>query len=157
MSFHPCKLLFSVLFSLTIGCAWNVLPVSAEDGAIIEAQKIFKQFVDLERAYDSSQAELFAPTATIRDTRVYQDGQSKTLSWTGDNYKQIIKAQLPVAKARGEQIQYSQVAYAREGNNVRVKCIRYNALRKFSSPLELLIAPNGKGWKIVEESLQSQP
>lgn len=129
----------------------------ADDPAILEAQKLFKQFVDSEHNYDPAQAELYAPNATIKDTRVYSDGPSQTLTWNGDNFRAIVKAQLPVAKARGEQNVYSQVNYIREGNNVRIKCIRSSVQKKFSAPMEIVVAPAGKGWKIVEESCQSQP
>jgi hypothetical protein len=132
-------------------------PAKADDPAVVEAQKLFKQYVDSEHNYDPSQAELYAPNANIKDVRVYSDGQSKTLSWTGDNYKQIVKAQLPVAKARGEQNTYSQVNYIREGNNVRIKCVRASVQKKFSAPMEIVVAPVGKVWKIVEENCQSQP
>ncbi len=145
-------LLLTCLFLVT--CA---SPALADDPAVTEAQKLFKQFTELEHAYDPAQGELYSPTAVIKDTRIYQDGHNNTLTWTGDSYKQIIKAQLPVAKARNEQNVYSQVSYSREGNNVRIKCSRFSALKKFTGPMELLVAPNGKGWKIIEESCQSQP
>jgi hypothetical protein len=132
--------------------------IASEDTCILEAQKLFKQYTDLERAYDPSQSDLFSSTAAIRDTRVYQDGTNKLFTWSGENYKLIIKAQMPVSRARGEQYVYSQVTYAREGNNVRIKCNRYSPQKKAGAPLEMLVAPNGKnGFKIVEEICQSQP
>lgn len=134
------------------------LEALADDPAIGEAQKLFKQYVDLEKAYDPLQADLYSAQAVIKDTRVYQDGQSKTLTWTGENYKQIIKAQLPVARSRNEQYAYSQINFTKEGANVRVRCMRALPARKYSSPLELLLSPAGKnGWKIIEENCQSQP
>ena len=119
---------------------------------------MFRQYTDLEHAYDPALSELFSPGATIKDTRIYQDGSNKLLTWTGDNYKLIIKARLPVAKVRNEQFVYSQVSYTREGNNVRIKCLRYSPQKKIGGPLEMLVAPNGKNsWKIIEEICQSQP
>jgi len=135
-----------------------ISPALADDAATLDAQRLFKQFVDLEHAYDPAQADLFASSAVIKDTRVYQDGPTKTYNWTGDNYRAIIKAQLPVQKVRGEQYNYSQVSYMREGNNVRIKCTRSMPQRKFSAPFELLLAPSAKqGYKIIEETFQSQP
>lgn len=134
--------------------------LAADDPAIIEAQKVFKQYVDLERAYDPAQADLYAGTASIKDTRVYQDGQSKTLNWTGDSYKQIIKAQLPVARARNEQFNYQQATFTREGNNVRLKCLRVSSAKKYSAPMEIVFSNGGKPgapMKIIEENCQSQP
>lgn len=150
-SFAALSGLSIVLFLLSPALAFD-------DPSILEAQRLFKQFVDLERAYDPAQADLYAPQAVIKDTRVYQDGENKTLTWTGDSYRQIIKAQLPVARARNEQFVYSQMSYSKEGNNVRLRCTRSLPSRKFSSPLEMVFAPAQKnGWKIVEETCQSQP
>lgn len=144
------------IFAGFLFCTSGVL--SFDDPAIVEAQKLFKQYTDLEHAYDPAQADLFSPTASIKDTHLYQEGPAKTLTWTGENYKLIIKAQLPIAKARGEQYVYSQLSFTREGNNVRIKCSRYSTQKKFAGPLEMLLAPNGKsGWKIIEETCQSQP
>lgn len=129
----------------------------ADDPSVVEAQKLFKQYVELERSYDPTQADLFAPNAVIKDTRVYQDGQNKVLNWNGESYKQIVKAQLPVSKARAEQFIYSQPAFSREGNNVRLKCTRSSSTKKYAAPLEMVFAPGKNGlWKIVEESMQSQ-
>ncbi|MBX9687686.1 MAG: hypothetical protein K2X27_13345 [Candidatus Obscuribacterales bacterium] len=142
----------AALFILTGNAAF-----ASDDPAILEAQKFFKQFSDLERAYDPAEAELYAPNAVIKDTRVYEDGQSKTLTWTGENYKQIVKAQLPVSKARNEQYSYSQPVFQKDGSNVRLRCQRSSISKKYSAPLEMLIAPTARGWKIIEESCQSQP
>lgn len=147
-----------VFVSCVFALASNLFVFAFDDPSIVEAQRLFKQYTDLEKSYDPAQAELYAPTAVIKDTRVYQDGESKTLTWTGENYKQIIKAQLPVARARNEQYVYSQVSYSKEGNNVRVRCTRSLPAKKYSSPLEMVFAPSQKnGLKIVEELCQSQP
>ncbi|MBX9725430.1 MAG: hypothetical protein K2X81_28795 [Candidatus Obscuribacterales bacterium] len=150
----------SALIALTIlaNITFCSLGASADDQSILEAQKLFKQYTDFEHSYDLSQADLYAPNAIIKDTRIYQDGPSKTLTWNGGEYKQILKASLPVAKARNDQYNYSQVAYNKEGSNIRIKCIRYSVSKKYSAPLELVLTPNGKGgYKILEESCQSQP
>ena len=154
------KLKFAINFFLLVLLFSGGSSAFAEDLAVLEAQKVFKQYVDLERAYDPAQAELYAPNASIKDTRLYQDGQSKTLTWTGDSYKQIIKAQLPVAKSRNEQYSYQQTSFTHEGNNVRLKCVRVSSTKKYSAPLEIVFAAGpkpGTPWKIVEESCQSQP
>jgi hypothetical protein len=155
-AFNSVILVSTVL--MFCGSSCGVPSAAADDAATLDAQRIFKQFVDLEHSYDPAQADLYASSAVIKDTRVYQDGPTKTFNWTGDNYKSIIKAQLPVQKARSEQFAYTQVSYAREGNNIRIKCTRTASQRKFSAPFELLLAPAGKqGYKIIEETFQSQP
>lgn len=150
----------SFLFASLAACGLFIgasTTCGAQETALLEAQKLFKQYTDLERNYDTSITDLYAPDAVIKDTRQYQDGQSKTLTWTGESYKQILKAQIPVAKARGEQYAYSAPAYTREGSGVRIRCTRTLQHKKFSSPLELLTGPSKGSWKILEEVLQSQP
>jgi len=138
----------------------TVTPVFAED-AMVEAQKVFKQFSEMERAFDPAVAELFAPNAVVKDVRVYQDGQTKTITWSGTDYKQVLRAGLPVAKIRNDLNTYSAIAYSREGANVRIKGSRHNTLKKYSGPFELVVAPvtaNGRtSWKIIEEFTQSEP
>lgn len=135
-------------------------PAFAED-AIAEGQRIFKQYTEMERAFDPTLSELFAPNALVKDVRIYQDGQTKTITWSGNEYKQVLRAGLPVAKIRNDINSYSGITYTRDGANVRIKGTRHSQLKKYSSPFELVVAPssaNGKTtWKIVEELTQSEP
>lgn len=134
------------------------LPANSEDTAITDAKNFFKLYSEQERNFDPSMADLYAPTATIKDVRIYQDGQNQTLTWTGESYKQIIRAQMPVAKARGEQNLYSQISYQKEPNGIRIKCNRYCSQKKFAAPMELLISSAARGgYKITEAYYQSQP
>lgn len=148
-------------FSLiSIGLACTMAQVLAED-SIVEAQRLFKQFSEMERAFDPALAELFSPSAVVKDVRVYQDGQTKTITWTGADYKQVVRAGLPVAKVRNDLNNYTAINYTKEGANVRIKGTRHSLLKKYSSPFELVLAPstqNGKTtWKIIEELTQSEP
>lgn len=142
--------------ALLLCCISKVL---AED-AVVEAQRLFKQYTEMERAFDPSLGELFAPNAVIKDVRVYQDGQTKTITWSGNDYKQVLRAGLPVAKIRNDMNNYSAMTYTRDGANVRIKGTRHSLLKKYSAPFELVVAPsnaNGKStWKIVEELTQSE-
>lgn len=135
-------------------------PAKAED-SIAEAQKVFRQFVELEKSFDPSLADLFAPNAVIKDVRVYQDGQTKTITWSGSDYKQVLRAGLPIARARNDVNTYGPANYYRDGNNIRIKTTRQSVLKKYTGPFELVIAPianNGKSsWKILEEVSQSEP
>ena len=65
---------------------------------------------------------------------------------------------MPLAKAKGDYSIYSNVTFSEEGQNVRVKATRYSVLKKYSSPLSILIGPNEQGqWLILEELGESQP
>lgn len=151
------RISLSSLFVLLLSFAVAPVSVHADDSSVLEAQKVFKQYVDLEKAYDPLQADLFAPNAVIKDTRLYQDGQNKVLTWNGESYKQIVKAQLPVSRARAEQFIYSQPVFSKEGGNVRMKCTRSSSTKRYAAPLEMVFSAGKNGsWKIIEESMQSQ-
>jgi hypothetical protein len=65
---------------------------------------------------------------------------------------------MPIAKQRGDRSSYSDVTYALEGPNVRITATRFSELKRYSSPLSLLVGrrPDGR-WMIYEELSESQP
>lgn len=65
---------------------------------------------------------------------------------------------MPLAKARGDTSTYSDVKYTPEGERVRITCTRFSELKKYSSPLSLLVGPGkDETWLIFEEISESQP
>jgi len=50
------------------------------------------------------------------------------------------------------------MSYSDERDGIRVKAVRYSVLKKYESPLAILVAPDGHGkWLIREEISESQP
>jgi hypothetical protein len=73
-------------------------------------------------------------------------------------YKALVRNSMSLAKSRGDFSTYSQVSYSDERDGIRVKAVRYSVLKKYESPLALLVAPDAHGkWLIREEISESQP
>jgi len=62
------------------------------------------------------------------------------------------------AKAAGDFSNYSRITYSIEGETVRINSTRFGVLKKYSSPMSILVgACNGGDWAILEELSESQP
>jgi hypothetical protein len=73
-------------------------------------------------------------------------------------YKELLRQTMPLTKARNDITTYSDVSYALEGSNVRIKATRFSELKKYSSPYSLLVGPTVNGtWQILEELSESKP
>jgi hypothetical protein len=126
--------------------------------SIAEAQAIFDRYIQLEQDFDPAAADLYADDAVIKNKRTYPDGQVKELTMPADRYKALIRQAMPLAKARGDTNSYSGVTFTKEGVGVRIRAMRFSNLKKYSSPISLLVAPDGKGkWLIHEELSESKP
>lgn len=123
-----------------------------------KAQQIFERYQALERSFDPAVADLYCSTALIRNTRTYPNGTQRALELPVGKYQEVIRATMPLAKAKGDYSTYSSVVYTPEGSGVRVTASRYSVLKQYTSPVSLLIGPcNGGDWAILEELSQSQP
>lgn len=125
---------------------------------IEQAKKFFEEYVALGKSFDLKSVDLYASSALIKNTRRYPDGTTKELTFPPDQYKSIARMALPLAKARGDMNEYSELKYTLEGDKVRIKASRFSLLKKYFSPFELLVGPDKNGtWLIWEEISESQP
>jgi hypothetical protein len=125
---------------------------------VVKAKELFERYVALERAFDSAQGDLYSEDAKIQNIRNYPSGQQRTVEFPAPEYKNLLRAAMPLAKARGDTSIYSDVKYTPEGERVRITCTRFSELKKYSSPLSLLVGPDKEGkWLIFEEISESQP
>jgi len=147
----PILLLTSIL-TLT----WASFTLAADSTA--KAKELFERYVALEHAFDSAAADLYSDEAKIQNTRTYPTGEKRTMTMPAPAYKKLIKGAMPLAKARGDTSTYSDVKYTADGDRVRITCTRFSELKKYSSPLSLLVGPDKDGqWLIFEEISESQP
>ncbi len=103
-------------------------------------------------------ADLYSDKAIIRNKRTYPTGQVREITIPAPRYKEMLRQAMPVARARGDVSTYTQVMYALEGEGVRIKADRFSELKKYHSPLSILVKPTASGaWLIYEELGQSQP
>ena len=122
------------------------------------ARQLFEQYVALGHAYDPALAELYADDASIKNTRTYPTGEVRELTIPAPKYKALIRQALPVARARGDRSTFSDVSYAAEGSRVRIRASRFSELKKYRSPITLLVGPSPTGkWLIYEEVSESRP
>lgn len=122
------------------------------------AQTVFEKYQLLERSFDPALADLYCDGALIRNTRKYPNGQTRAIEIPVARYKELIRASLPLAKTTGDYSTYSNAVFAPAGSNVRITTSRYSVLRKYSSPMSLLVGPcSGSGWGVLEEIGESQP
>lgn len=77
---------------------------------------------------------------------------------TAAQYRALLQQAMPIAKQRGDRSSYSELKYTPEGPNVRITATRFSELKRYSSPLSLLVARRADGrWMIYEELSESQP
>jgi len=123
-----------------------------------KAEALFQRYVDLEHAFDPAAADLYANDALIKNRRIYPNGKVREMTLPAPRYRDLIRAAMPLAKARADTNKYTDLKYSTEGQRVRIDCTRFSNVKKYKSPLSLLVgpAPDGK-WLIYEEISESRP
>jgi hypothetical protein len=146
---------FLVVFAVTL----SLTAVQASADVINDhAKPLFKRYIDLAAAYDPALADTYADDARIENKRVYPDGRTRTLVFSAPQYKQLLRQIMPIAKARGDFSTYSDTKYVEEGTNVRITATRFSELKKYSSPVSILVGASKDGtWLIIEELSESRP
>ena len=129
-------------------------PVSAPVQA---AKALFERYVTLEQQFDPLVADLYSDAAVIKNKRTYPTGQVREMTLPAPQYKDLIRTAMPVAKLRGDTSSDSDGPYAEEGARVRITSHRFSNLKKYTSPISLLVGPTATGWLIFEELSESQP
>lgn len=129
-----------------------------EDIRVTKAKSIFERYVSLEHAFEPTVADLYSDEAVIRNKRTYPTGQVRELTMPAPKYKELLRKTMPLAKQRGDTSTYADVSYAFDGDGVRIKADRYSDLKKYHSPMSILVKPSSTGeWLIYEEFSESQP
>lgn len=121
------------------------------------ARDFFSRYEKLQKDFDPAVIDLYADTASIKNTRRMPDGTSRDMALTGAAYKNLLRQALPVAKERGDTSKYSEINYLAEGTGIRITANRYSELKKYSSPFSLLIKQLDGKWLILEELTESRP
>lgn len=101
-----------------VAIALAVAPAFAQDGKGV-AERLFAVYQERARAFDLASADLYCDSATIRNVRIYPDGQRRTLELPAPKYKELIRAAMPLARARGDTNAYSDITYSKEGSGIR--------------------------------------
>jgi hypothetical protein len=129
---------------------------ASQADSIAKAKALFARYVQLEHAFDPAQADLYADDAVIVNKRIYAGGKVNSIRIPALRYKHVIRTSMAEAKSNGDISNYSNETFTPEGGKVRINVTRYSVLKKYSSPMSQLVAPDAKGnWVIVEETSES--
>jgi hypothetical protein len=145
--------------TLLVGALGSIgLPAQAQsDPDVAAAEAFFDRYSALGDAYDPAVASQYADDAVIESLRRYPNGTTRTIRLTGAEYKRVIRAAMPLARARGDRDTYSGVSFVPEGDGIRIRCTRYSELKQYASPFELVLAKRGGRLRIVKEYSETQP
>lgn len=128
------------------------------DARLAQARTMFEKFVALSHRYDPSVTAFYRDDARIVAYRTYPFGKERRMTMRGDQYKDAIRALLPLARMRGDRSEFSDITYSAEGSGVRIRATRHSLLKNYQAPHSLLVAPDGSGaWRIVEEITRTRP
>jgi hypothetical protein len=124
-----------------------------------QAEALFNRYVDLEHAFDPALVDLYSKDARIQSSVIVAGSPPRVRKWTGATYKEMLGRALKKARETKQDLNYySSVVYLRAGSRVRIKAMRYAALQKAVSPVELLVGPDAGGaWRIFEERSETHP
>ncbi|MCD6024253.1 MAG: hypothetical protein K0Q91_1169 [Fibrobacteria bacterium] len=155
------KLSVRVAIALVMGMVLDDSSAATTAGKkvlVANAEALFKNFVELEHAYDPAVADLYSDSALITNKRTYPTGQVREMSMPATQYKAIIRKWMPLAKSRGDRSTYSECMYTALEKRVRIQCTRFSELKKYSSLYILVVGPDSAGkWLILEEFSESRP
>jgi len=132
--------------------------ILAQGQKIEKAKELFEKLVILSDSFDSAVADLYSSEAVIRNTRHYAFGQTRVMTMPAQDYKNMIRSTMPIAKLRGDISTFSDVRYYEEGDKIRIRATRYSKLKNYSFPYSLLVGEDENGnWLIYEENLETKP
>jgi hypothetical protein len=146
----------SVLLAFALAAVAGAQGLTADARA--KAEQLWSRYVALEAAFDPAVADLYADDAVIRNRRTYPTGEVREATVPAAQYKQLVRAAIPLAKARNDISRYSGCTYAADAARVRIVCARFSVLKNYTSPISLLVGPGPSGsWLIFEELSESRP
>ena len=121
------------------------------------ARAVFATYVARSLAFDASLADLYADSAVIENQRTYPNGTVRRLTIPAAHYKALIRQAMPLARQRGDINRFTDVRFTPEGSRVRIEITRYSELKRYTSPLVLVVGPQAGGrWLILEERSESR-
>jgi hypothetical protein len=132
-------------------------PTAAAD-TIADGKAFITSYIVLTNTYRQTLGDLYADDAALRVVTRLADGTSREIHLTGAAYRTLLPKALPLARKRGEQVQFSDIRYTSEGDRIRITALRHALTDDFgapgySAPHVMVIARDGLGrWLIVEEA-----
>jgi len=150
------KLRFSVTAILSSALAAGAF---AQQLAPVEGTRFFQTYITLSEAYDVSVADLYADDARIRSVRRYPTGQDRAMEVDGTKWKSLLRAAMPLAKAKGDRSEFRNIRAESAGDMVRIRADRYAVLKCYWDRQYFMLIgrrPDGR-MQIVEEYMETRP
>src|SRR6185503_1685635 len=114
-------------------------PAAVASPALERAKALFERYVALEKAFDPSVADLYSDAAVITNTRTYPTGEVREITIPAPQYKQLIRAGMPLARQVNDTNRYSERAYRPTGHRVAITCKRLGERKRYTSPIRLVV------------------
>lgn len=128
-----------------------------KDALLKESREFFNRYVELGNKFDPALAELYSDSADIQNVRYYPGGKTRTLKLAAPEYKKMVAAMMPAARARNDIDTFSKTTYTVLGDGVKIQSLRHSTLKNYDSWLVLLLRKEKGGMKIYQELSQSRP
>ncbi len=120
-------------------------------------EALWERYVALEHAFDPKMVGLYWPDAVLYNERHYPMGV-RNMQVPFSQMRPLLIESMPVAKSRGDISDYTDVSFEREGaERVRIRSTRFNRLKQYEAPFEVVVTKGEGGWRVAEEHLVSQP
>lgn len=123
------------------------------------ASDFFNRYGQLNGRFDSSVADLYSDAAKIHTLRRYPFGLVRTVVLSGAQWKKVIIATMPLAKAKNDRGSTSNVTISKHGNGYKIKANRYSNIKCYTDTgYYMIVAPDKLGkLQIIEEYTETQP
>lgn len=127
----------------------------AGSGAVSEAQALafFARYVALGEAYDAALADLYADSSRISFNRIYPAPlPPRSAEVNGDQWRAMIRSAMPLAKAKGDRSEYSNVRAELHGDRVMIRADRYPVLKcAWDRGFYMVVARDAAGGLFIAE------
>jgi len=131
-------------------------PARADDAA--EVLTLFKEYMARSDRFDPSLADLYADDAVVRSKRVLPGGRTEMISFSGAQWKALIRQAMSLAKERGDRNTFRNIAVRPSGTDVIVTAERYSHLKSYASPLAQFWRKDQNGtWRVGAELTETRP
>jgi len=127
-------------------------------GPAQDARAVFDRYMALGEAFDPAVAQLYTDDAVIKGLIRYPNGTERGLKMSGAQWKKMVDAVIPLAKANNDISEYKDVRVEDIGGAIRISARRYSRVKCYWDPNHYMVLrkqPDGS-MKITEEYMETQ-
>ncbi len=131
------------------------LPLAAaEDSEYLE---FFQRYDALYQSFDPEVIDLYSDQVVVSAVQILPDGGQRTLQLKGEQWKEMLRDSLGLAKKRGDRSEYTNIAVEHLEDGARITADRYSTVKCFQDDgFHLRVRKEADGQlRIVEAAMQS--